>query len=211
MPKPFGDKTGNGAHIHITMHSTESDANLFKDKQGELGLSDMARHFIGGVMGHIEGLTAVGNPTVNSYKRIAARTTDSGATWAPSMATYGGNDRTHTIRVPGAPRIELRLADMGMNPYLWPAAVMAAGLDGIGKQTDPGAAAMVAAWDLPEGTAKPLPRNLLDASRAFESDAVLKEAIGSEVSAAFIKMQTQQWEAYSAHMTQWELDNYLDI
>lgn len=210
MPKPFADKTGNGAHIHITMHD-ESGANLFKDPSGVSLLSPLATHFQGGLMNHVEALTAVGNPTVNSYKRIAARTTDSGATWAPSMATHGGNDRTHTIRVPDAPRLEFRLGDMGMNPYLYPAAVLAAGLEGIASKADPGPAATVAAWDLPADQKRPLPKNLLDALRSLEADKALRERLGEEVCVAYGRLRMQQWESYSAHLTQWELDNYLDV
>ena len=118
MPKPFANLTGNGCHVHISVWDKPGQKNLFHDKKGELGLSSLAYNFLGGLMHHAEALAAITNPTVNSYKRINASTTLSGATWSPNTITFGGNNRTHMVRVPDEGRIELRLADGAANPYL---------------------------------------------------------------------------------------------
>ena len=127
MPKPFPNLTGSGCHVHASLWSTKDGSNVFDDGNGDLGLSQAAYHFIGGVMHNAEALCAISNPVVNSYKRINAPATLSGATWAPNAVTYAGNNRTHMIRIPDAGRFELRLADGAANPYLLQAAVLAAG------------------------------------------------------------------------------------
>src|SRR5436190_10113091 len=138
MPKPFAHLTGSGCHVHASLWSKKSATCVFDDSKDELGLSTTAYHFIGGLMHSVEALCAFTNPVVNSYKRINAPPTLSGATWSPSSATYAGNNRTHMVRVPDAGRFELRLADGAANPYLLQAAVLAAGLDGIKHKRDPG-------------------------------------------------------------------------
>ena len=138
MPKPFAHLTGNGCHAHVSLWSTKTGKNLFDDKKGELGLAALGYHFIGGLMANAEALAALSNPTVNSYKRINAPPTLSGATWSPSSISYTGNNRTHMIRIPDGGRIELRLADGAANPYLLPAALLAAGMEGIRTKADPG-------------------------------------------------------------------------
>ena len=137
MPKPFLNKTGNGCHAHLSVWDKKGK-NLFADKKDQLGLSKTAYNFMGGIMNSAEALTAWFNPTVNSYKRINAPVTASGATWAPNTITYSGNNRTHMIRVPGPGRFELRLMDGATNPYLLQAGILAAGIDGIEKKRNPG-------------------------------------------------------------------------
>ena len=112
---------------------------MFEDANGTLGLSPTAYQFIAGVMNSAEALTAITNPTVNSYKRINAPRTLSGASWSPNSITYTGNNRTHMIRIPEPGRFEFRLADGAANPYVLQAALLIAGLDGIEKKRDPGA------------------------------------------------------------------------
>jgi glutamate---methylamine ligase len=136
MPKPFRELTGNGCHVHLSLWQGEENAFL---GDGEERLSDTARAFLGGVLAHAPALAAFANPTVNSYKRINAPRTLSGATWSPNTISWAGNNRTHMVRVPDAGRFELRLADGAANPYLLPAAVIAAGLHGIATGADPGA------------------------------------------------------------------------
>ncbi|MEM6421519.1 MAG: type III glutamate--ammonia ligase, partial [Pseudomonadota bacterium] len=138
MPKPFEHLTGNGCHAHVSLWDAAGETNLFHDPAGELGVSALGYQFLGGVMAHAEALSAISNPTVNSYKRLNAPRTASGATWSPNTATYGGNNRTHMVRIPDAGRFELRLADGATNPYLYPAAILAAGMDGIDRSLDPG-------------------------------------------------------------------------
>ncbi|MEJ8574374.1 type III glutamate--ammonia ligase [Microbaculum marinum] len=212
MPKPFAHLTGNGCHVHLSMWDKAGKKNLFHDAKGELGLSRQAYHFLGGVMHHAEALAAITNPTVNSYKRINAPRTLSGATWSPNTVTYAGNNRTHMVRIPDAGRFEFRLADGAANPYLMQAAFLAAGLDGIENERDPGKRLdidMYADGHKVRG-AKKLPLNLLDAIRAFEKDKVLREALGSEFCDAYVKLKHNEWTAYCKHLTQWERDNTLD-
>jgi len=118
MPKPFQGLTGSGCHAHISVWDLAGKSNAFADKNMELGLSEKGRYFLGGIMKHASALAAICNPTVNSYKRINAPRTVSGATWAPNTVTWTGNNRTHMVRVPGPGRFELRLPDGAANPYL---------------------------------------------------------------------------------------------
>ncbi|MGI9483902.1 MAG: type III glutamate--ammonia ligase [Hyphomicrobiales bacterium] len=212
MPKPFVHLTGNGCHAHISVWDKGGKTCLSHDASGELGISELGYHFLGGLMKHAEGMTAITNPAVNSYKRINAPATSSGATWAPNAVTYGGNNRTHMIRIPGEGRFELRLADGAANPYLFMAASLAAGLDGVNNKLDPGKRLDIDMYT--EGHkvrgAKRLPLNLGDAIRCFERDKVLREAMGKEFSDAFIKLKTNEWNAFGRHLTQWERDATLD-
>ncbi len=163
-------------------------------------------------MAHAEALCALTNPAVNSYKRINAPVTASGATWSPSTVSWGGNNRTHMVRVPGPGRMEYRLADGAANPYLLQAGLLAAGLDGIAAQRDPGKRLdldMYVAGHAIEG-ARRLPLNLLDAIRALQACAPLHEALGAAFMASYVKLKLQDWDAYSRHLTQWERDTTLD-
>ena len=195
MPKPFLNLTGNGCHAHVSLWN-KAGKNVFEDAQGKLGLSKEAYHFIGGLMHSAEALAAITNPTVNSYKRINAPRTTSGATWSPNTVTYGGNNRTHMIRIPDAGRFELRLADGATNPYLLQAAVLAAGLDGLDNKRDPGKRLDIDMYA--EGhtvkDAKRLPLNLLDALRALDRSSVLKASFGEDVVASYIKLQAGRLE-----------------
>ncbi|MEM1419106.1 MAG: type III glutamate--ammonia ligase [Pseudomonadota bacterium] len=212
MPKPFADLTGNGCHAHISVWSPDGGMNLFADPGGEMGISQTGYHFLGGLMAHATALCAITNPTVNSYKRINAPVTSSGATWSPNTVTYGGNNRTHMVRIPDAGRFELRLADGAANPYLLPAAITAAGLDGIERSLDPGKRLdinMYAEAEKAEG-AKKLPLNMLDALRELEADATLAEKLGSETVSAFLKLKMNEWNDFKGHLTEWERTNALD-
>jgi glutamine synthetase len=212
MPKPFANLTGNGCHAHISVWDAAGRKNLFHDGNGVLGISDLAYHFLGGLLHHGPALAAISNPTVNSYKRINAPRTTSGATWAPNTITYGGNNRTHMIRIPGEGRFELRLADGAANPYLYPAAVLAAGMDGIENTRDPGKRLdidMYAEGHKVRGARK-LPLNLLDAIRELEKDKTLRAALGQETVDAYLKLKRQEWNDYCRHLTEWERDTTLD-
>lgn len=212
MPKPFANLTGNGCHAHVSVWDKKGKKNLFHDKKGELGISDMGYHFLGGIMAHAEGMCAITNPTVNSYKRLAAPRTTSGATWSPGTVTYGGNNRTHLVRIPDEGRFEVRLADGAANPYLMPAALMAAGLDGVERSLDPGKRLDIDMYA--DGhkvkNAKTLPRNLLDALRVLEKDKTFAQTLGAETVAAFVKLKTEEWNSYSADLSAWERRNTLD-
>jgi glutamine synthetase len=212
MPKPFANLTGNGCHAHVSLWDKAGEKNLFEDAEGELGVSKLGYQFMGGLMAHAQGMTAITNPTVNSYKRLNASMTSSGATWSPSMVTYGGNNRTTMMRIPDAGRFEMRLADGAANPYLFPAVLLAAGMDGIENKLDPGKRVdldMFAQGHKVRG-AKKLPLNLLDALRDLSRDKGLCAALGQQTVDAFIKLKMIEWNAYTAHLSQWERDNTLD-
>lgn len=213
MPKPFKALTGSGCHAHISVWSTDGKTNAFADNSKELGLSDSGRNFLGGIMKHASALAAICNPTVNSYKRINAPRTSSGATWAPNSVTWTGNNRTHMVRVPGPGRFELRLPDGAVNPYLLQAVIIAAGLDGVRTKADPGPRHDIDMYQ--EGhkitDAPKLPLNLLDALRTFDKDAELKDMLGNEFSNAFIKLKMKEWNSYVSHFSRWERENTLDI
>jgi glutamine synthetase len=213
MPKPFKGLTGNGCHCHISVWDKDGKKNAFADSTAELGLSAQGRTFLGGIMAHASALAAITNPTVNSYKRINAPRTISGATWSPNTVTWTGNNRTHMVRVPGPGRFELRLPDGAVNPYLLQAIIIAAGLDGIRKNADPGPRSDIDMYA--EGhtikNAPKLPLNLLDALREYDKDEVLKEAMGTEFSASYLKLKQIEWNAFCAHFTDWERANTLDI
>ncbi len=185
-PKPFPELTGNGAHLHHSLWDA-SGRNLFHDPRGELGLSALAYAFLGGLQEHAPALCALTNPTEESYRRLGGTTTSSGATWSPGWISYGGNNRTHMVRIPDDQRLELRLADGAANPYLLPAAVLAAGLDGIERGLDPGPRSEANTYtDPPTGAAaRPLPRSLEEALTAFAADTVLRQALGEEFCRAY--------------------------
>ena len=213
MPKPIEGLTGNGCHAHISVWDKDGKTNIFADDSMELGLSEQGRHFLGGIMKHASALAAITNPTVNSYKRINAPRTMSGATWAPNTVTWTGNNRTHMVRVPGPGRFELRLPDGAANPYLLQAVIIAAGLDGVRSKADPGKRHdidMYAEGHKVRGAPK-LPLNMLDALRAFDRDKELKTALGDEFSTAYLKMKMQEWSSYVSHFSAWEKENTLDI
>jgi glutamine synthetase len=212
MPKPFMNLTGSGCHAHISLWSTQSGDNLFTNSAGELGVSALGYQFIGGVIHSAEALAAITNPTINSYKRINAPRTTSGATWSPNTVTYTGNNRTHMIRIPDPGRFELRLADGAANPYLLQAALLAAGLDGISNARPPGKRLdidMYAEGHKVRG-AKRLPLNMLDALRNLERSTVLRQALGDEFITAYLKLKNAEWEDFSRHLTHWERTNTLD-
>ena len=186
--------------------------NMFFDPTEEIGMSQQGYHFLGGIMRHAEALAAITNPTVNSYKRINAPRTVSGATWSPSSITYGGNNRTHMVRIPDAGRAEYRLPDNAANPYLLLASILAAGMHGVEDKIDPGKRLDIDMYA--EGhtvkNAKKLPLNLLDALRNFEKDTYLRTALGEEVCNGYLKLKHNEWNQYCRHLTQWERDTTLD-
>ncbi|MGY0497387.1 type III glutamate--ammonia ligase [Nocardia sp. FBN12] len=206
MPKPFTDRTGSGMHMHLSLWS--ENGAVFPDPTDDkgLGLSPTAYGFIAGLLEHACALQAVIAPTVNSYKRMGATTTSSGATWSPRFATYGGNDRTHYLRVPDSHRVELRGGDGSANPYLAAAAAVAAGLDGVERALDPGAPG--------SGDRKSdmLPMTLLHAMDALEQDSVLTGALdiaGPGVAEYFARLKREEFFAWHNTVSRWEIDQYL--
>ena len=168
--------------------------NVFADKKDELGLSRTAYNFMGGIMHSTEALTAWFNPTINSYKRINAPVTASGATWAPNTITYSGNNRTHMIRVPGPGRFELRLMDGATNPYLLQAGILAAGIDGIEKKRNPGKPLNLNMYEDGHKVkgAKKLPLTLEKSLSHLDKSKVLKDAFGKETINSYIKLKNRE-------------------
>jgi glutamine synthetase len=200
MPKPFMHLTGNGCHVHVSIWDKTGKKNLFLHSKDEMGLSKLAYNYLGGIIHSAEELCSIFNPTVNSYKRINAPVTSSGATWAPNTVSYGGNNRTHMVRIPDPGRFELRLMDGAANPYLMQAGVLAAGLDGIANKRDAHKVKGV----------KKLPLNLLDAIRLTEKSKVLRTAMGDELIDSYCKLKMHEWNNFKAEITDWERKNALD-
>ncbi|WCN09635.1 type III glutamate--ammonia ligase [Marinomonas mediterranea] len=216
MPKPAADKTGNGMHFHLSI-TDESGKNLFSDDSDAhgMGLSKMAYHFTAGILAHAKAICAFAAPTVNSYKRLVVGGNDSGATWAPAYICYGDNNRSALVRVPYG-RLEFRLPDSGCNPYLVHAALIAAGMDGIERQLEPGDPTNINlyALSLEEIVAKSidiLPQNLNEALDALEEDSIFIEHMGEEIVSEFIKVKRQEWNEYSRHVSDWETARYAEF
>ena len=213
MPKPLPSLTGNGCHAHVSVWNNYGQTNLMEDSSGELGLSELAYHFIGGLLKHATSITAVTNPVVNSYKRINAPRTTSGATWSPNTVTYSGNNRTHMIRIPDTDRIEVRLADGAANPYLLQAVLIGTGLWGVENKTAPGKRLDIDMYA--EGhkvrNAPKLPLNLLDALRNFQQNKTLRGILGSEFADSYFKLKMDEWNQYMQHFSEWERQNALDV
>ena len=215
MPKPFDYLTGNGAHFHMSLWDAERDTNLFVDENDENGLSEMAYHFIGGIKQSARALTAVTAPTVNSYKRLILGGSQSGATWAPVFATYGGSNRTQMIRIPGPGRIENRTVDGAINSYLAATVMLAAGLDGIENKTAAGKRNDRNLYEITPEELKAegielLPASLTEAVDALEQDPVILEALGSPYAEYYIQVKRDEWKRYHDSISQWEIDTYLE-
>jgi glutamine synthetase len=218
MPKPFTSLTGNGCHFHMSLW--RDGENLFLDESDPrgLGLSALAYNFIGGLKKHARATSAITAPTVNSYKRLKLGSTTSGATWSPVWISYGYNNRTQMLRIPGPGRIEDRTIDGSCNPYLAAAAVLSSGLDGIENGVDagePNAENLYAVGydELIARGLETLPGNLLDATRELEGDDVLRAALGrgrdEDYVDYYIRVKRDEWHRYHEQVTPWELREYL--
>ena len=219
MPKPFTHLTGNGCHFHMSLW--KGDENVFLDDADPrgLGLSADAYHFVGGLKEHARAYSALTAPTVNSYKRLKAGTTSSGATWSPVWISYGYNNRTQMLRIPGPGRIEDRTVDGSCNPYLAAAAILASGLDGMARGLDAGEPNAENLYDFTyeELTARglrALPANLLDAVGELERDDVLRTALGrtretEDYVDYVVAVKRNEWFRFHEQVTPWELREYL--
>ncbi len=218
MPKPFENLTGNGCHAHISVW--DGKKNKFLDKSNNLGLSKMAYNFLGGVIKHASSLSAFFNPTINSYRRINAPPTKSGASWSPSSISYTGNNRTHMIRIPDPGRFELRLMDGSANPYLLQASVLAAGIHGIKNKIDPGKPLNCNMYEdfakypnLPK-----LPDELDQSLKQLKQNKEMNDAFGADVINSYIKLRSTEIKEFnnierfdkSKPITKWERQNTLD-
>ena len=222
MPKPFKHLTGNGCHMHTSLWDTETDAELFvgSDDPRGFGHSELAYHFLGGMLEHATSYIAVTAPTVNSYKRLKVGAPNSGATWSPVFVTYGGNNRTQMIRTPAPGRFEDRTVDGSCNPYLAATVVLASGLDGIENKIDPGEPNRDNLYEVPaEEIARRgirlLPSNLLDAVRNLVTDDVLRKALGTTDRGDYIdyfaQVKEAEWNEYHEQVSDWETKRYLGL
>jgi glutamine synthetase len=222
MPKPFAHLTGNGCHLHMSLW--KDGVNLFEadpaDDPRGLGLSALGYQFVGGLKAHAKAYIAVTAPTVTSYKRLVVGAPTSGATWAPAYVSYGYNNRTQMLRIPGPGRIEDRTVDGSCNPYLAATAVLAAGLDGIERELDPGDPNSLNLYETDEAQRAELgidvlPANLLDATRELERCDILRAALGrardEDYVDYFVRCKRREWQQAHEQITQWELDRYLQL
>lgn len=217
MPKPFADRTGSGAHYNMSLADLTTGENLFTDANDArgCGLSPLGYQFIAGVLRHAPAIVAVTCPTVNSYKRLVPKGSMSGFTWAPAYICYGNNNRTNMLRIPLAGgRVECRAADISTNPYLGAAMVLAAGLEGIQSQLDPGEPHTENMYDysraeLRERGIKLLPRTLSEAIGAFAADPLSQAVMGSLMFDTYVDFKEEEWESYHAHISDWEMQRYI--
>ena len=218
MPKPFEKLTGNGCHAHVSLWTEKT--NKFLDNGDRYGLSRLAYNFLGGIMNLAQPLSAFFNPTINSYRRINAPPTKSGASWSPSSISYSGNNRTHMIRIPDPGRFELRLMDGSANPYLLQAGVIAAGLHGINNKSDPGeplTCNMYTDYKKYQNLKK-LPNEIEDAIEELEESKELKESFGEDIINSYVKLKNQEIASFNrderfdktSSITDWEKNNTLD-
>jgi glutamine synthetase len=218
MPKPFADKTGNGAHFNMSFSDITTGKNLFEiapdqDPRG-LGLSTLGYSFIAGVLRHGRALCAVLAPTVNSYKRLIRRGAMSYYSWAPVFNSFGTNNRTNSVRIPmGGGRCESRNADSSCNPYLAAALVLAAGLEGVREKLDPGDPHHENLYELTpaelsQAGVQELPRTLGEAVDAFEADPFVEKILGTELRNEFARYKRMEWQEYHQSISQWEIDRY---
>ena len=218
MPKPFENLTGNGCHAHISLWDRK--INKFLDKSNRYGLSKLAYNFVGGLLKNAQSLSAFFNPTINSYRRINAPPTISGATWSPSSISYTGNNRTHMIRIPDEGRFELRLMDGSANPYLLQAGVIAAGLYGLNHKSSPGEPLTCNMYTDHKKypNLEKLPDNIEESLQKLNENKNLRESFGDDVVNSYLKLKRQEIEDFDKNenfdkkksITDWEKNNTLD-
>ncbi len=221
MAKPWSDRTGGGAHFNMSLAAADDGANLFAPGAGAeadrwgCGISELGYRFLAGVLDHAPAIVAVTCPTVNSYKRLIRRGAMSGSTWAPVFISYGRNNRTHMLRVPTkSPRVESRAVDASVNAYLGAAIVLAAGLEGIERELDPGGPIdrdmyVQSDDEIAALGVEQLPRTLGEAIEAFEADPLTLEVFGPDLHRAYIDFKRAEWEDFHNTVSQWEWERYL--
>lgn len=216
MPKPFSERSGSGLHMHMSAGKEFGD-NAFEDKTDPRGmdLSPLAYHFLGGLMAHAAGLTAIAAPCVNSYRRLVSRGSRSGATWAPVNIAWGNNNRTAFVRIPGG-RLELRVADASSNPYLLTAAIIYAGLDGIQRKLDPGEPCnenlyQLSLDELDARGIRRLPASLPSALDALQADTVLSTGLGLPFVKEFQTLKRIESDDFLTTISPEEFRRYVDF
>jgi glutamine synthetase len=234
MPKPYIDRTGSGAHFNMSLTSLKTGKNISGDSRDPrgCGLSKVAYQFLGGIKQHAKAIVATTCPTVNSYKRLVKTGSMTGYTWAPVFISYGGNNRTHMLRVPklrpevegasnpdegvylSSARWECRAVDTAMNPYLAAAMMLGAGLNGIEQDLDPGDPLDINMYEqsdeqLEEKKVQLLPRTLLEAVEAFDADPLGEQVMGAELKKSYVDLKSAEWWDFHNQVSSWEIDKYL--
>ena len=201
MPKPFMGEAGSGMHFHVLLE--KNGQNLFESPSQ--GLSETALHFIGGLLAHARGITAICDPTINSYKRLVPHFE------APVHITWGRGNRSTLVRIPqgGRTRIEYRAPDPSCNPYLALAAILGSGLEGIHKKVEPPQEMTGNVFEMSElpGT---LPTTLAEALTELEKDELVTTTMGEHIIQQFITLKRKEIKEYNTQVSQWELDNYME-
>jgi glutamine synthetase len=213
MPKPTADSAGNSMHVHLSLWTVDGSTNLTESRDDDVSLSEVAGWFMGGLLAHAAALTGIGSPTVNSYKRLLP------GSWAPANAYWGAGNRSGLIRVPGVGsrrRIEFRSSDNTAQPYLLMCALLAAGLDGIKRQLDPGPAfngdvGHLTPEEIERHNLTFLPRTLPDALYALERDETVCAALGPEIVKHFLAVKRGELETYNTIVHEWERTTYLEL
>lgn len=212
MPKPVYGINGSGMHTHLSLF--KGDENIFYDKNGKYELSKEALYFIGGILKHAKGICFIANPLINSYKRIVP------GYEAPVYISWALRNRSALIRVPSANgkyrRIEFRSPDPSCNPYLAFSVILAAGIDGIRNNIDPGEPTNIDIYNLSDDERKKrgidsLPGSLMEAKEEFLKDKVLIDSLSEHIIEKFIEAKNEEWDSFRTHITNWELDRFLEI
>ncbi len=216
MPKPFANQPGSGLHVHVSLWQDERCLFTHErtpERTGDAGeLSLLGRRFMAGVLHHAPALCAIAAPTVNSYKRLVVGESLSGTSWAPAYVAHGPNNRTAMIRtLPG--RFEWRVPDAAANPYLATAALIAAGLDGIDRQLEPGPACTDDLFSTPLAAIRErgialLPQSLDAALDALEGSALMEQTLGATLHREFVRLKRAEALEHARHVSAWELDRY---
>ncbi|AHA97723.1 glutamine synthetase family protein [Lactobacillus johnsonii] len=210
MAKPIEGQAGNGMHTNMSLF--KDGKNVFYDKDGEFHLSDTALYFLNGILEHARAITAIGNPTVNSYKRLIP------GFEAPVYISWASKNRSPLVRIPDAEeintRLEMRSADPTANPYLLLAACLTAGLNGIKEAKKPMAPITSNVFEMSEEERakrgiKPLPSTLHNAVKAFKADPLIQEALGEHLTQSFIDSKNLEWSKYTQSVSDWERDRYM--
>ncbi|WP_280999612.1 type I glutamate--ammonia ligase [Marinitoga aeolica] len=212
MPKPFFGENGSGMHTHLSLF--KDGKNAFYDENKEFELSETLRYFVGGVLKHIKAITAIANPTINSYKRLVP------GYEAPVNIAWSPSNRSALIRVPAArgkgTRIEVRSPDPTANPYLLLATLLAAGLEGIENNIEPPSPVISNIYHMtPEERDKVgidhLPGNLKEAIEELKKDDLIKSVLGNHIFEKYIELKESEWKEFSINVTDWEINKYLWI
>jgi glutamine synthetase len=219
MPKPYGNRTGNGGHFNMSLYDLSSGKNVFENEDDArgAGVSGLAYSFIAGILRHAPAICAVTGPTVNSYKRLVKSGSMTGFTWAPVYISYGANNRTHMLRIPmGGGRVESRAVDTSCNPYLAAAMLLGAGLEGLEQQLDPGDPIQLNMYEqtdaeLEQLNVNVLPRTLLEAVEAFGRDPLAEQVMGEELRDSYVQLKQREWWEYHNTVSPWEYDRYLEF